>query len=61
MGGEVYHMNLLPNEYVISLATLNKGAAIELFEQELKRVIENIADPNVEPTAKRKITLTVVF
>jgi len=52
---------LLPNEYVVSLATLNKGAAIELFEKELNRVLENIADSNVEPLAKRKIALTVTF
>lgn len=52
---------LLPNEYVVSLVTLKKGAAVELFDIELRRVLENIADPNVDSTAKRKITLTVEF
>ncbi len=54
-------MNLLPNEYVVSLVTLKQGAAVELFDIELRRVLENIADPNVESLAKRKITLTVEF
>ena len=54
-------MNLLPNEYVISLATLNRGAALELFDDALRKVIENIHDPNADIQAKREIKLTVKF
>jgi hypothetical protein len=42
----------------IRLDTLANGAAAELFEEELQRVLRNIKDPNTDPKAKRKITLT---
>jgi hypothetical protein len=45
----------------LTLDTLGKGAAKELFAQELDRVLENILDPNTEPVAKREITLKVTF
>lgn len=54
-------MNLLPNEHVVSLITLNQGAAIEMFDNALKKVLTNIADPNVDTDTKRTITLTVEF
>ena len=48
-----------PEAPMLSLSTLGQGAAMELFEQELERVLENILDPNTEAKAKRTITLTV--
>lgn len=52
---------ILPNETVVSLTTLNQGAAIELFDAELRKVLADIADPNTTAKAKRAISLTVVF
>jgi hypothetical protein len=43
----------------ISLANLGGGAAIEKFDEELRRVLENVLDPNTEPRAKRKVRLEV--
>jgi hypothetical protein len=47
------------SEQFVSLDTLGQGAAIEKFEDELNRVLENILDPNTKPTAARSVTLTV--
>lgn len=44
----------------LSLANLAGGAAIERFDIELARVLENIADPNTS-LKPRKITLEVVI
>lgn len=41
----------------VSLATLGGGMAIERFDHELARVLENIGDPNTDPKAVREITL----
>lgn len=46
-------------EEVVSLENLGNGAAVELFNRELQRVLDNIQDPNSLETAKRSITLTV--
>ncbi len=35
-----------PNDGMVSLSTLGRGAAIERFDDEFKRVLENILDPN---------------
>ncbi len=45
----------------ITLANICHGAAAEVFERELARVLENIADPNTEPEAKRGITVQFQF
>ncbi len=45
----------------MSLATLARGAAVERFDDELAKVLENIADPNTAPKAARSITLKVVI
>ena len=37
------------------------GAIAESVDYELNRVLANIGDPNTVPTAKHKITLTLVF
>jgi hypothetical protein len=43
-----------------SLATLARGGAIERFDDELRRVLENILDPNTG-SGKRSVTLTVTI
>lgn len=44
---------------MLTLDTLGHGAARELFQQELDRVLENVLDPNAEATSKRRIRLDV--
>lgn len=44
---------------VVTLSTLGGGAALELFQAELDKVLRNIADPNTEARKKRDITLKV--
>lgn len=43
----------------VSLATLANGAAIERFDHELQRVLENIADFNTDAKAVREVNLKV--
>lgn len=52
-------MDITENEYVVSLITLNQGAAVELFDTELRKLIANIADLQTEATVTRTIQLTV--
>jgi hypothetical protein len=49
------------NEVQIKLASLARGSLEEQFNYELKRVLENIYDPNTEPEKKRKITIEMLF
>ena len=42
----------------LALGNFAQGAANELFERELKSVVDNIDDINTSPIVKRKITLT---
>jgi hypothetical protein len=42
----------------ISLATLGRGAAIERFDDEFQKILENIMDPNMDSSI-REITLKV--
>lgn len=51
---------MVDEEYV-DIQTLGRGAAMELFNDGLQRVLENVLDPNTEATAKRVLTLTVEF
>ena len=44
----------------VSLETLGFGAAAEMFQAELEKVVFNIADPNTKPELKRNITLKLV-
>lgn len=44
-----------------SLLQMAGGAIMERADYELTRAIDNIADPNTEPTAKRKITVTLTL
>lgn len=45
----------------VSLANLANGAAIERFDAELTRVLDNIADPNTKVKQARTVTLTVAI
>jgi hypothetical protein len=45
----------------VTLETVSDGAAVELFQRELQRVLENIQDPNTNPEKKRRIRLDVAF
>lgn len=46
---------------VVSLTTLARGAAPELFARELDTILENLLDPNTDPEATRQIILTITF
>lgn len=43
----------------VSLVTLNGGAAVELFDDELQKVLDNIGDPNTKPDAAREVVLVI--
>lgn len=43
----------------VSLETLGGGAAIERFNYELEKVLENIGDPNTKADAMREVTLKI--
>lgn len=47
------------NEILVTLASIGDGAALELFDRELARVIGNIADPNTSPTQTREINIKI--
>jgi hypothetical protein len=44
-----------------SIATLAHGAVIEMVDDAIRKVAENILDPNTEPDARRSIVLTLNF
>jgi hypothetical protein len=46
---------------VVTLENLADGAAAQLFQSELGKVLRNIQDPNTDATAVRKVTLEVSF
>ena len=48
-------------DLTLSLVNVAGGSALELFQQELDKVLENILDPNTPAETNRKITLTVTF
>jgi hypothetical protein len=48
-------------EEILTLASLGKGAVLELFDRELQRVLENISDINTNPRTKREIQIKVIF
>ena len=43
----------------VSLATLGDGAAVELFNTELQRVLDNVVDENTQATVVREVTLKI--
>ncbi|MED1603027.1 replication terminator protein [Alkalihalophilus marmarensis] len=44
---------------LVDLNTFANGGLAEKFDDELKKVLENIADPNTDPTKVRSVTVTV--
>lgn len=46
---------------IIDLNTFADGAVSERFNLELQKVLENFADMNTDPTAKRQINLVVTL
>lgn len=46
-------------EQIIDLNSFAEGAASEKFNNEMQKVLDNIADPNTDPKAGRTVTLTV--
>jgi hypothetical protein len=51
----------MAEERFISLETLGQGAAIELFSEELRKVLDNVLDPNTKATAVRSVTLKFII
>ena len=47
------------DEGLVSLETLKGGAAIQLFDEELGKVLANIMDPNTEAGATRSVKLEI--
>lgn len=45
----------------VGLETIGGGAAVELFDRELRRVLADIDDPNTKPDATRTITLEIAI
>ena len=43
----------------VSLVNLRDGAAIEMFDYELQRILDNVVDPNTNPETKREVVLKV--
>jgi hypothetical protein len=41
----------------VDLSTMKGGQIIDMFNEELKKVLANIADANVKPDESRKITI----
>lgn len=48
-----------PKDARSSLLQMAKGAIQERVDYEVSKVIDNILDTNTDPTAKRKVTLTL--
>ena len=44
----------------ITLANLGGGGLMKLATAEMRRICENIADPNVRATAKRKLQISII-
>lgn len=53
--------NKLNEAITINIGNINDGAAIDAFDLEMRKVMENIADLSTVATATRAITLTVEF
>jgi hypothetical protein len=48
-----------PNE--VTLANLGGGALMECATLELRKICDNIADPNIKTDAKRKLQINIVI
>lgn len=51
----------MSSDSTVSLETIAGGAAVERFNDELAKVVENILDPNTKAEQKRKIVMTFEF
>jgi hypothetical protein len=51
----------MPDMTKVTLDTVAKGGAPELFEHALEEVLANIQDQNTDAKAKRSITMTFTF
>ena len=50
-----------PDLQPVNLGSIARGALMEIFEIEINKVAQNIADTKTAATKKRKITLTLTF
>lgn len=50
---------MFTKEEPLSLSNLGDGAALEMFEEELQKVLDNIVDPNTKAKSPREITLKI--
>jgi len=41
------------------LGTIKNGAILEMFDEEMKKVLANIEDENTSPTAERSVTIRI--
>lgn len=46
-------------DHIVTLDTLGAGAAMERFDIELNKVLENIADPNTKPDSVREVRMVI--
>ncbi|SEB15969.1 hypothetical protein SAMN05421743_12170 [Thalassobacillus cyri] len=51
----------MENNYEINLSKLANGGLQERFNAEMERILDNIADQNTDPGAKRKVTMNITF
>src|SRR5688572_5909539 len=49
----------MPEQIEVTLENLGGGGAMEMFQEEFRKVIENILDVNTKATAPREINLKV--
>jgi hypothetical protein len=50
-----------PDLQPLNIGSIAHGALLELFEIEIAKISRNIADPNAEATAVRKLTIEIRF
>lgn len=43
----------------LTLESVAGGAAVELFDREFRKVLDNILDPNTDPTAARSVKIEI--
>jgi hypothetical protein len=51
----------MDGEEKITLAEIGRGAAVERFDIELQKVLDNIQDPNTDPKKVRSVTLKITI
>lgn len=49
------------SDYEMNIGNLNDGKVLEALEDSLKKIVNNILDPNTDPEQKRKIKLLLTF